>query len=67
MGRFLGALGGGIVLGTLVRYRVLPFFRDDTILAGKRLVPTEQWATFASKLSADGVEGSFFTAKRTLP
>jgi hypothetical protein len=55
------------VLGTLVRYRVLPFLRDDTSLAGKRLVPTEQWATFASKLSADGVEGSFFTAKRTLP
>ena len=48
MGCFLGALAG-VVLGTLVRYRALPFLRDNTILAGGRLVPTEQWAAFASK------------------
>ena len=49
MGCFLGALAG-VVMATLVRNRALPFLRGDTILAaGGKVVPTEQWATFASK------------------
>jgi hypothetical protein len=45
MGCFLAALAGA-VLGTLVRYRALPFLWADTILSGGKLVPTAQWAAF---------------------
>ena len=45
---FVAALAG-IVLGTLVRFRALPFLRGETILSGGRLVPTEQWAAFMSR------------------
>lgn len=48
MGCFLGALAS-VVLGTLVRYRALPFLKVDMILSGGKLVPTEQWAAFMSK------------------
>ena len=49
MSCFLGACAG-IVLGTLVRFRALPFLREETILSGGKLVPTAQWAAFISKL-----------------
>jgi hypothetical protein len=45
---FLAALWA-LVLGTLIRFRDLPFLRGDTILSGGRLVPTEQWAAFMSR------------------
>src|SRR5882762_3098279 len=48
LGCFLAALAGA-VLGTLVRYRALPFLWDDTILSAGKLVPTVQWAAFMSK------------------
>ena len=49
MGCFLGSLAA-LVLATLVRHRALPFLRDETILAGGKLVPTTEWVAFASKL-----------------
>ena len=39
----------GVVLGTLMRFRALPFLRGETILSAGRLVPTQQWATFISR------------------
>jgi hypothetical protein len=39
-----------IVLGTLARYRLPPFFmlQQDTVLSGGKQVPAEQFAHFAS-------------------
>jgi hypothetical protein len=48
IGCFLSALAC-VALGTLVRFRALPFLRDDTILAGGKLVSTDQWAAFMSR------------------
>jgi uncharacterized oligopeptide transporter (OPT) family protein len=48
IGCFLGALAG-VVLGTLVRHRALPFLRGDTILSGGKLVSTAEWTAFMSK------------------
>jgi hypothetical protein len=48
IGCFLAAIAS-VVLGTLVQYRALPFLRDETILAGGKLVPTAQWAAFMSR------------------
>jgi hypothetical protein len=45
---FLAALGA-LVLGTLIRFRALPFLRGTTILSAGSLVPTEQWAAFMSR------------------
>jgi hypothetical protein len=45
---FVAALGA-LILGTLVRFRALPFLRGDTILSAGRLVPTEQWIAFMSR------------------
>jgi hypothetical protein len=47
IGCFLGSLAG-LILGTLVRRRALPFLRDETILSGGKLIPTTEWVEFAS-------------------
>jgi len=41
---FIGGLGG-LVMGTLFKYRALPFLKDDTILSGGKQIPTEGFAT----------------------
>jgi hypothetical protein len=38
-----------VVLGTLIRFRALPFLHSETILSAGRLVPTQQWAAFMSR------------------
>jgi len=38
-----------LVLGTLIRFRALPFLYSDTILSAGSLVPTEHWAAFMSR------------------
>ncbi len=43
----LSAVWSG-VLGTLIRFRMLPFLKEDTILSGGKQVPTEQFAHFGS-------------------
>ena len=40
---------GGLVMGTLFKYRALPFLKDDTILTGGRQVPTADFAEFGSR------------------
>lgn len=47
MSGFLGSLWA-IILGTLFRFRVLPFLHADTILSGGKQVPTKQFAHFGS-------------------
>ena len=45
-------LFGGVcalVLGTLFRYRALPFLKDDTILSGGKLTPTAEFAAFGAR------------------
>lgn len=37
-----------IVLGTLMRFRLLPFLYPDTVMSGGKEVPTEQLAHFFS-------------------
>ena len=49
IGCFLGSLEA-LMLETLVRHRALPFLRDETILAGGKLVLTTEWVAFASNL-----------------
>ena len=44
---FLGPIGG-VILGVLFRFRVLPFLKSDTILSGGREVPTLDFANFVS-------------------
>jgi hypothetical protein len=45
---FVAALGA-VVLGTLIRFRALPFLRGDTILSAGSTVSTEQWAAFMAR------------------
>jgi len=44
-------LGGAcaFVLGTLFKFRILPFLKGDTILSGGRQVPTEEFAEFGAR------------------
>jgi hypothetical protein len=49
MSCFIGALSG-VVVGTLIRLRALPFLREETILASGSRIPTAEWAAFASQL-----------------
>jgi hypothetical protein len=39
-----------LVLGTLCRYRVLPFLKDDTILSGGKRVPTAEMAAMFERM-----------------
>ena len=39
-----------VILGTLCRFRVLPFLKEDTILSGGRQGPTEQFAHLIANL-----------------
>ena len=43
-----------VVLGTLIRFRVLPFLRPDTILSGGKQVPTGQFAHLGSNFFYGG-------------
>jgi hypothetical protein len=40
---------GALVMGTLFKYRVLPFLKHDTILSGGRQVPTAEFAAFGAR------------------
>ena len=40
---FIGSLGG-FVMGTLFKYRALPFLKDDTILSGGKQIPVAGFA-----------------------
>ena len=44
-------LGGAcaLVLGTLFKFRILPFLKGDTILSGGRPMPTEEFAEFGAR------------------
>jgi len=44
-------LGGAcaLVLGTLFKFRILPFLKGDTILSGGRPMPTEEVAEFGAR------------------
>ncbi|PYJ84518.1 MAG: hypothetical protein DME22_12435 [Verrucomicrobia bacterium] len=44
-------LGGGcaLVLGTLFKFRILPFLKGDTILSGGRQMPTAEFAAFGAR------------------
>jgi hypothetical protein len=44
-------LGGAsaFVLGTLFKFRILPFLKGDTILSGGRPIPTEEFAEFGAR------------------
>ena len=35
---------GALVMGTLLKFRALPFLKNDTILSGGNPVPTEEFA-----------------------
>jgi hypothetical protein len=49
--RFSMLLGGAcaLVLGTLFKFRILPFLKGDTILSGGRPMPTEEFAEFGAR------------------
>jgi hypothetical protein len=40
---------GALVMGTLFKYRVLPFLKDDTILSGGKQMPTADFAAFMAR------------------
>ncbi len=40
---------GALVMGTLFKFRALPFLRDDTILIGAKQMPTSEFATFGAR------------------
>ncbi len=40
---------GALVMGTLFKYRALPFLKDDTILSGGKQVPTADFAAFGAR------------------
>jgi hypothetical protein len=44
-------LGGAcaLVLGTLFKFRILPFLKGDTILSGGRQMPTAEFAAFGAR------------------
>jgi hypothetical protein len=48
----LTMLVGGMVslgIGTLFKYRVLPFLKEETILSGGKLMPTANFAAFGAR------------------
>jgi len=48
----LSILFGGacaLVLGTLFKFRTLPFLKGDTILSGGRQMPTAEFAAFGAR------------------
>ena len=40
---------GALVMGTLFKYRALPFLKDDTMLSGGKQVPTADFAAFGAR------------------
>jgi len=48
----LSMLFGGacaLGLGTLFKFRILPFLKDDTIMSGGRQMPTAEFAEFGAR------------------
>jgi hypothetical protein len=41
---------GGFVMGTLFKYRALPFLKDDTMLSGGRQIPTAGFAVSGARM-----------------
>ena len=40
---------GGFVMGTLFKYRALPFLKDETMLRGGKQMPTAEFADFCAR------------------
>jgi len=40
---------GGVLMGTLFKYRALPFLKDDTILTGGKQMSTAEFAAFGAR------------------
>lgn len=40
---------GAFLLGTLFRYRALPFLKEDMILSGGKQMPTAEFAAFGAR------------------
>lgn len=40
---------GGLVMGTLCKYRALPFLKEDTMLRGGKQVSTAEFATLGAR------------------
>jgi hypothetical protein len=40
---------GALVMGTLFKFRALPFLKADTILSGGKQMPTSEFAAFGAR------------------